>query len=248
MILTRSSTDVRRVPGSTAGPDREVWVTGYLGKHAGGKIPAPDAWPRELFPDAYIIEQGPNAYGPPHFHRADEFQLIMIGSGKLGRDDVEPFVVHYAGAYTPYGPIDPGPNGIGYLTLRTLYDPGAQMMPEQREQLRAGKRKPRAHVSGRLNVGSARSANAPACEEIFAPEPDGLAALLYHVPPTGSVTGPDPAGGGGQYWVVLDGAMQSADGTPLPERSCVFVSSDEPPQRIVAATAPLDVLVLQFPA
>jgi hypothetical protein len=242
MIVARSSRDVRRVPGQTARPGHEVWVTGYFGKHAGAPIPAADAWPRELFPDAYIIEQGPGVFGPPHFHRADEFQLVLIGSGTFGRTAVQPYVVHYAGAYTPYGPIDPGPGGIGYLTLRTSYDPGAQNMPEEREQLRAGKRKPRAHISERLNVGT----RAPGCEEIIAPEPDGLAALLYHVGAGERVTGPAPASGGGQYWVVLDGEMKAGAAT-LPAHSCVFVSRDEPAQQFAAGDAPADVLLMQFP-
>jgi hypothetical protein len=242
MIVARSSVDVRRVPGQTARPGHEVWVTGYLGKHAGASIPDADAWSRELFPDAYVIEQGPGVFGPPHFHRADEFQVVMTGSGTFGRTAVRPYVVHYAGAYTPYGPIDPGPGGIGYLTLRTFYDSGAQNMPEEREQLRAGKRKPRAFISERLNVGT----GAGGCEKIIAPEPDGLAALLYHVAPGEGVTGLDPSTGGGQYWVVLAGDMQAGEAT-LPERSCVFVSRDEPASRVTAAGAPLDVLLLQFP-
>ncbi len=247
MIVTRSSSDVRRVPGSISRPGHEVWVTGYMGKHTGAKISDPGAWAEELFPDAYVIEQGAGVFGPPHFHRANEFQLITVGSGTLGRAPVQPYVVHYAGAYTPYGPIDPGPQGIGYLTLRTLFDPGARNLPENREELHAGRRKPRAHVSEQLSVGVARAATKPACEEIFAPEPDGLAALLYHVPPNADIVGPDPAGGGGQFWVVLDGEMTSADGKPLPSMSCVFVSRDESAQRIASSRVPLDVLLMQFP-
>jgi hypothetical protein len=160
MVITRSSTDVRRVAGATSRPDHQVWVTGYIGKHASAKVPPPEARGEQLYPDAYIIEQGPGVFGPPHFHRADEFQLMLLGSGSFGRQAVAPYVVHYAGAYTPYGPIDPGPEGIGYLTLRTLYDPGARNMPEHREQLHAAKRRPRAHVR-RPTRPAARSANSP---------------------------------------------------------------------------------------
>jgi hypothetical protein len=175
--------------------------------------------------------------------------VIVGGSGKLGREAVRPFVVHYAGAFTPYGPIEPGPQGIGYMTLRATYDPGLQPMPEQREQLRAGHRKPRAHTSRPLDVDPARPAPAePTCEAIFAPEPDGLAALRYRVPKGAAITGPDPAGGQGQYWLVLDGEMRTAAGAVLPPKSCVFVSADEPAQHVEGASStPLDVLVMQFP-
>lgn len=247
MIVTRSSNDVRRMPSAYTRPGHEVWVTGYMGKHTGAKISDPDAWAEELFPEAYIIEQGPGVVGPPHFHRANEFQLVSVGSGTLGRKPVQPYVLHYAGAYTPYGPIDPGPNGLGYLTLRSLYDPGARNLPEHRDELHAARRKPRALVSERLAVG-AGTATKPEVEDVFAPEPDGLTAQLYHVPPNTGIVGRDPAGGGGQFWVVLDGEMQSADGKPLPAMSCIFVSKDEPAQRIAAtSTAPLDILLMQFP-
>jgi hypothetical protein len=76
-----------------------------------------------------------------------------------------------------------------------------------------------------------------------------MAAFHYHLPAGAAVTGPDPALGGGQFWVVLDGEMRVASGDPLPERSCVFVSADEPAARVAAsAAASLDVLVVQFPA
>jgi hypothetical protein len=234
MIVSRSSDGLSRVPNASG----RSWTIGYIGKNAGAPAPASaDA----LFPDAYIIEQKPLSSGGPHFHFQDEFQIVMSGAGAIGKHAVQAFSVHYAGAYTPYGPIDAGPDGIAYLTLRARYDPGAQMMPEQRETLRAGNRKPRARFSERLHLGRT--------EEVFVPEADGLAAYHYHVPANGTATGPDPALGGGQFWVVLDGDMHAPDGTTLPPRSCVFVSADEPVQRVGApAATSLDVLVVQFPA
>jgi hypothetical protein len=233
MIVKRSSDGLARVPNASG----RSWTIGYLGKNAGAAIPAaPDA----LFPDAYIIEQKPLSSGGPHFHLQDEFQIVMSGAGAIGKHAVRAFSVHYAGAYTPYGPIDAGAEGIAYLTLRTRYDPGAQMMPENREALRAGKRKPRVLFSEPLELGRT--------EDVFGPEPDGLAAFHFHVAANGTATGPDPALGGGQFWVVLDGDLRSPDGTTLPPRSCIFVSADEPVQRVQATPAtPLDVLVVQFP-
>jgi hypothetical protein len=246
MIVSRSSSDVRRVRGSR--PDRDVWVTGYMGKFAGTATPGPDEAPRTLFPDAYLIDQGPGVVLGAHFHRANQFQVIVDGSGTLGRKPVRPFVVHYAGAFTPYGPIDPGPQGIGYMTLRARYDPGFQRMPEEREALRGGNRKPRAHTSGPLEPGASPVPVEPVCEAIFGPEPDGLAALRYRIPAGTSTVGLDPAGGHGQYWLVLDGEMRTAQGKVLPPKSCVFISADEPAQRIESAsTTPLDLLVMQFP-
>jgi hypothetical protein len=234
MVVARSSLGLPRVPNKSG----RSWTIGYIGKNAGAAVPASA---EALFPDAYVIEQKPHSSGGPHFHLQDEFQLVISGGGAIGKHAVRAFCLHYAGAFTPYGPIDAGPEGIAYLTLRTRYDPGAQMMPENRAALRAGKRKPRARFSAPLQLGRS--------EEVFAPEPDGLAAFHYHVPANGTATGPDPALGGGQFWVVLDGELRSPAGTTLPPRSCVFVSADEPAQRVAASPATsLDVLVVQFPA
>jgi hypothetical protein len=239
MIVTRSSSDVQRKMNPPREPGRFVWMTGYIGKHGGAAIPAADAANDVLFPDAYIVEQGPHVSGPPHFHLQNEFQVVMTGAGLLGRTPVRPYYVHYAGAYSPYGPIDAGPEGLSYFTLRNRYDAGAINMPENREQLRAGKRKPRARSSD-VALGAART--------IIAPEPDGLAALLYHVPAGESVAALDPATGGGQFWIVLEGELRAGDGALLPRHSCAFVSPDEPSPRIASSPAhALDVLLVQFP-
>jgi len=234
MILTRSSADVQR---NASKAYKAIWNTAFMGRHAG--VPAPTV-PDALYPDAYIIEQGPGVTLPPHFHNANEFQLVVIGGGMLGKAPVQAYYLHYAGAFTPYGPIVPGPEGIGYMTLRATYDSGAKELPAKRDELRAGGRKPRARAAA-VELGESRT--------VFPAEPDGLAASLHHVPANGSVAGPDPASGGGQFWIVLDGTMRTPAGESLPARSCVFVSADEAAYRAEAPQgASLDVLVVQYPA
>jgi hypothetical protein len=238
MIVTRSSRDVERKQSAAAkAAGRNVWNTGYMGTRLG--VPAPDSV-EALYPDAYLVEQGPGVTLPPHFHVANEFQVILSGAGTFGHEPVAAMAVHYAGAYSPYGPILAGPEGIGYLTLRASYDPGARTMPAALPELRAAARRPRDMLSEPITIGQS--------QEVFALGPDGLLASHYHLPPDGAVTGPAPAGGGGQYWIVLDGEMQSADGAVLPPKSCVFVSNDEAAYRAAARpSGPLDVLVVQFP-
>lgn len=244
MIVTRSSDGVQKIqnPGARAA-GRAVWNTGYMGTRCGD--PTPDSV-EAIYPDVYVVDQGPGVTLPPHFHVANEFQVVLSGSGSFGNHAVQAISLHYAGAYSPYGPILAGDDGIGYMTIRKNYDPGARTMPAAMPELRAAGRQPRDLVSDVLDVHPA--AGAPECSPVFAPEPDGLSASLYRLPPNAGVTGPDPASGGGQFWIVLDGAMRSTDGATLPPRSCVFVSADERAQRIEAApTAPLAVLVVQFP-
>jgi hypothetical protein len=112
-------------------------------------------------------------------------------------------------------------------------------MPANRDELRASKRKPRAYLVA-ADIGRSHA--------VLEGEPDGLAAWLYHVPNGSSVVGPDPARGGGQFWVALDGAMRTSAGELLPSKSCMFVSVGEPAQRVESSpAASLDVLVVQFP-
>jgi hypothetical protein len=226
---------------------RNVWNSGFLGSRVGEPVPES----REvLYPEAFLVEQGPDDVLPPHFHRADEFQVVLTGWGTFGNHPVQPPLVHYAGAFTPYGPIIAGPEGIGYMTLRKHYDSGVFEMPRALPELRAAGRPARDLVSGRLEIGPARPAPAEVERyEVFAPEPDGVAAWHYRLPANASVVGPDPAGGGGQYFLVLAGEMLAADGTPLPPKSCAFVSADEAAYRVASSPASdLDVLVVQFAA
>jgi hypothetical protein len=75
---------------------------------------------------------------------------------------------------------------------------------------------------------------------------DGLCALRHDIAAGDRLTGPDPASGGGQFWLVLAGSML-CDGTTLPPRSCVFVSPDEPSFTALAGADGLEVLALQYP-
>jgi hypothetical protein len=245
MILSGSSNNVKRVQREAArAQGRNVWNTGYLGSRLGGAVPdSLDV----LYPDAFLVEQGPADVLPPHFHRADEFQVVLSGWGTLGNHPVQPPSVHFAGAFTPYGPIVAGPEGIGYMTLRKHYDTGALTMPKALPELRAAGREPRQLVSELLDI--APAVRQLECREVFEPEADGLAAWHYRLPAHTSVLGPDPAAGGGQYFLVLAGEMLAADGTSLPPKSCSFVSADEPAYRVASsASSALDVLVVQFAA
>jgi hypothetical protein len=70
-----------------------------------------------------------------HFHELDQFQVVVSGSGRLGRHQVGAGTVHYTDAHTPYGPIVAGDPGLGYLTLRRDSDTRTLYMPASRERL-----------------------------------------------------------------------------------------------------------------
>jgi hypothetical protein len=194
-----------------------------------------------LYPVAFRVEQDPGTTSEPHFHQANQFQVFVDGDGFLGKTPARPVTIQYAGAYTPYGPIVAGTNGIAYLTLRNGFDPGALYMPGARDRLRAFGRKPRSIVRA-----TDIAAQAPACETIVERGDDGLGAWRYRLGPNETFTGPHPGDGGGQYWVCVNGTdLNSA--SPMERLSCAFLTPDEPARAAVAGPDGLDVLVLQFP-
>ena len=198
-------------------------------------------------PHAFLIEQDPDTTILSHFHRQNQFQIIVGGGGSLGRHEVKPLLVHYAGAYTGYGPIVCGPEGVQYLTLRPRYDPGAQFMPEARERMVRG---PKKHFSSEpiavLGAEALHALKEVQCSALLPLEEDGLAASLYSIPPNTQAIGLGPATGAGQYSVVISGSLMH-DGQSLETLENIYLTPDEAPLMLVAGEKGAQVLVLQFP-
>ena len=150
--------------------------------------------------------------------------------GRLGHHEVAAGAVHFAGAWSAYGPLSAGPEGLRYFTLRNRWDPGARYMelPENRSARRA---RPRQH---RESVG------------MIAVATDGLCVEQLVVASGEPITGIDPASGAGQFWLALSGHMIS-ENTAVQPKSCLFVSPDEPPFAAIAGADGATLLLLQFP-
>jgi hypothetical protein len=228
---------------ATAGDGMGFWHTLFLGTTrynmaAGEPDPAPDA----LFPMAFLVEQDPGEVANAHFHQADQFQVVVAGEGTLGTHKVRPVSVHFAGAYTAYGPIRADAAGLSYFTLRNGFDPGARYMLHagNRAALRAAAgRAHREAVAGPL-LGSGCS------EVLLGPEADGLAAWRYRIGPGERVAGCAPDGGHGQYWLVVDGSVQHGL-EALGPLSCAFVHPDDPPFEVTGGPGGASLLAMQFP-
>jgi hypothetical protein len=63
----------------------------------------------------------------------------------------------------------------------------------------------------------------------------------------GSVTGPDPLTGGGQFWLVSSGSACVPGGALLPPNSCIFVAPDDATALLTAGPTGADLLCMQFP-
>ena len=198
-------------------------------------------------PQAFLVEQDPDTVIEPHFHLEDEFQVMVAGSGSLGRHRVEPVSVHYAGAHTGYGPITAGSDGLSYFTLRARMDSGAQFLPGARGRMQ---RVPKRHLLGNP-VHPSEAPELAARRElevvtILEPQADGIAAWMLRLPAAGTATAPVHPGGG-RFLLVIGGTLQM-NGEMLPRLSTIFVSAEEPAPQLRAGSEGLEVLVLQFPS
>src|SRR5438067_1562195 len=68
----------------------------------------------------------------PHFHRTDQFQIVVEGAGRIGRSRYDPVSVQYTDGFTPYT-IIPDPPGISFFVLRAQADTGAYPMPKNKD-------------------------------------------------------------------------------------------------------------------
>lgn len=250
MILSMDSRTAREMNRRQA---KEGWNTLYMGvnryhRKAGDATPDADA----LYPVAFLVEKDPGAVVHPHYHAAEQFQVVVDGSCKFGAHDVDGVAVHYTGPYSSYGPIVAAEKGLQFFTLRKGFDAGAQYMPAERLGLREG-RKNWAHREVTVEVPAVMSEaqlsrlSDVVSDNVLAQEADGVSAWRYRLPPGASLTGTDPALGGGQFWLVLSGSLKVTDPTPLAPKSCVFVGADEAAPIVHAGPAGAEVLCMQFP-
>ena len=89
-ILARST---RRRQTSTG------WNTAYIGANR-YTLPPDETPPADdaLHPMAFLVEKGPGAVTRPHFHQADQFQVVVAGRGMLGDHEFSDGAVHYTDA------------------------------------------------------------------------------------------------------------------------------------------------------
>ena len=111
-----------------------------------------------LSPTVALIEQPAGFEFMPHFHRQNQFQVFVGGSESIGRHALAPVVVHYAGAYTDYGPRVAGPKGIQYFTLRPVCESGFIPLAQRQQRMIAG---PKRHAqSAAIAVASPKTMQA----------------------------------------------------------------------------------------
>ncbi len=238
MILAKSIDDARANQIHRVSPDgRESWISRFF--HATAE--APDT------PMGFLVDKKAHAVIQPHFHEVNQFQVIVDGYGRLGKQEVRPFTLHYTNGYTGYGPITAEDEGISFFTLRNRFDPGAKYFSNSRHLMRSVPRRHR--MPGPVALSDAdtlRSRKHESLETVIEPEDDGLAAWFQRVVPGATTQAPDPARGGGQYIIVAGGTLLYNDAELL-KLSCAYVSPDDAPMSLQAGPDGLEVLIAQFP-
>ncbi len=229
------------------------WHTTYIGQNRntlkdGDAEPAADI----VYPMAFLVEKEAGAIVKPHFHQADQYQVIVQGGGRMGIHDVASVAVHYTDSYSAYGPIIAAEEGVSWFTLRNAWDPGARYMPAHRQQLREA----RARFQHReatcgplppLNDAELAALSGVNASAVIEETKDGLGTWRYTVPANGRVGGPDPRTGGGQFWLVTAGSACVPGGALLGVNSCVFVAPDDQAASMIAGPGGADLLCMQFP-
>jgi hypothetical protein len=244
---------VQAVAGETAlrgrrviksrGTGEEHWRTDFLGRQGNGGAILNE-------PQAFLIEMHAGESILPHFHEVDQFQVFVAGSGGLGRQAAGLIAVHYADHHTGYGPINAGPHGYSYFTLRAQSDPGAHYLhrPGYREALRPSPKRHGIADGITLSTEPVLMLRTELAVEPLLPDldgSDGLAAALIRLGPRMTYTGPDPHAGGGQYYLVLNGSLDFASGS-YDKWSTVYVPAADAPLAFSSGAKGLETLLLQF--
>jgi hypothetical protein len=201
----------------------------------------------DLSPTMFLVEQAPNVSLQSHFHSQNQFQLFVQGSGRIGNHGITPITVHYAGAYTGYGPLIAGAEGVFYFTIRSVFETGAFYMPESRERMARG---PKRHLTSDavapIDAAALAGLKDIDVQDLIRLQPDLIAAQLIRIPPGRTASGIDPKGSAGQFFVVTGGELVHESGQ-LNRWEPMFASGDEPPVSLRAGPGGAEVVLLQLP-
>jgi hypothetical protein len=197
-------------------------------------------------PQAFLVEQDPNQVILPHFHEQNQFQIIVQGGGTLGRAIVAPITVHYAAAFTGYGPITSGDEGLWYFTFRPMMDNGALFVHESRDKMKPGPKKHyHSEPFGATPESELAELRKAEIRTIHA-DPTGPTIAIIRMPPGQPLPVSEAGQGGGQYLLVTSGSLV-APGALHSKWSCIWIGNGDDPLQGVAGEQGAEVLRLEFP-
>ncbi len=204
-----------------------------------------------LLPHASLNRHDKGYFNGTHYHVVDQFQVVIEGSGTLGRHALAQYGVHFTRAYTPYGPlVSEDAKGLTFFALRAHRDRGPQRIPQEIDQLKkVANRKPwqttcqAKFPDQQLQAASQGCTLQPIVNMV---NDQGLSAYALTMKPDAVTTAPDPSQGDGQYLVLVNGSLWLGD-KEYKSMALVFVSPEEGRLQLRAGSEGLEALVLNFP-
>lgn len=197
-------------------------------------------------PQAYLIENSHGATIASHFHDVDQFQVFVRGAGALGQAAVQPYSVHFARAFTTYGPIESRGGGLGWMTLRPRRDLGAKMIDTHREALLNEKGRQPWQRTVSFGYPEAGAADGQVASQQVLEGEMGLSVVALTLGPGQTTLAGDPMLATCQYVLVTSGGLVDG-GRQRGELTVIHVGPGEDAIRIKAGPAGLQCLVLNFP-
>jgi hypothetical protein len=188
-------------------------------------------------PCGHSVTQGPQDVTKPHFHEADQYQIVIDGSGHVGGHHVSVGSVHYADGYAGYGPIISEEAGLTYLTLRSSFDTTHHRLPYEAERARG--RRGRQHMA-KIDF----ELRDPGLVTLTSRE-DGMSVRQQRLAPNEALA--DFRTPGARYFLVMDGEV-AIDGRSCSEHTCLWVGESETPPPIVGGQRGALVAMLCFPS
>jgi hypothetical protein len=209
-------------------------MTDYFGKQ-GSIAPGPQSF--------FVESLTPHGVAATHYHDTDQFQIFTAGEGRVGSSDVRPVLVHYADAFTPYGPLRSGEIGLRYMTIRAHADSGPKYIADPQARARKAGRGGR-HVS---LISERDLGDAPSTIELLPREADGLCVRDVLLGPSQQLP-PLPVHGAAEYVLLVAGSVVGPDGREHPPLTSAFVRPGEAHPPLVAADDGARLMLLSFPS
>jgi|SRR5271168_1405758 len=197
-------------------------------------------------PTVFLYEQPPGSILPAHFHYNNEFQIFIEGDGKIGPRTISPVTVHYAGAYTAYGPLAAGPQGLKYFTVRTVFESGAVRVNKSEGKWPTGPRRQATSKPLSPRAACELASLVKSCESILLPRTeDGLFAAVTELPPDTELAPIVVGAGDGAFVFILAGSILNASDRINAYESLYFTSDEAP--TLTAADSGAQLLTLICP-
>jgi hypothetical protein len=182
---------------------------------------------------------------PSHNHAVDQFQVMFGNEGAVyQRHAIAPLLLHYADAFSTYGPIFGADPSLRFFTLRPRMDKTMNVMPEDKANVPYFGRRQKHLELDPVPLPAAGEVEVTTLIEV---EADGLEALSIVGGPDASFKVAPAEHTRGQYVCVTNGTVDW-DGRTFGEYSLGWQAPSDEPAELHAGPEGCRVLVLRFPS